>query len=114
MVKVCDQVISLLRLDRLFGLSNQHDQQYFFVVVVGNGSRRIGLMVDNLLGEDDVVIKPLQERYSESPGIAGATILGDGQVALILDVSKLLDLGLECERISRSIRRQSQHEPQQE
>ena len=57
----------------------------------------MGLMVDSLIGEEDVVIKPLRDRYTSSPGVAGATILGDGIVALIIDVSQLLELGLKQE-----------------
>jgi len=54
-------------------------------------------MVDSLIGEEDVVIKPLRDKYTNAPGIAGATILGDGTVALIIDVSQLLELGLRQE-----------------
>ncbi len=67
------------------------------MVIVGSGEKKVGLMVDSLLGEEDVVIKPLHDRYTNSPGIAGATVLGDGTVSLIIDVSQLLDLGLKTE-----------------
>ena len=58
-------------------------------------------MVDSLIGEEDVVSKPLVDRYTHSPGVAGATILGDGTVSLILDVTQLLDLGIQYERFMR-------------
>ncbi|MBP5448585.1 MAG: chemotaxis protein CheW, partial [Spirochaetales bacterium] len=45
--------------------------------------------------EEDIVMKPLKEKYTSTPGIAGATILGDGTVSLILDVAQLIDLGLK-------------------
>jgi two-component system chemotaxis sensor kinase CheA len=64
----------------------------------------MGLMVDSLIGEEDVVIKPLKDKYTNSPGIAGATILGDGKVSLIIDVSQLLDLGLTREKEERQLR----------
>ena len=51
-------------------------------------------MVDSLIGEEDVVIKPLRDQYTSSPGIAGASILGDGSVSLIIDVSQLLELSV--------------------
>ena len=51
----------------------------------------MGLIVDSLLGEEDVVIKPLKDKYSKTFGMAGATILGDGSVSLIIDVQQLLD-----------------------
>jgi two-component system chemotaxis sensor kinase CheA len=75
--------------------------------VVGTGDKKIGLIVDSLIGEEDVVIKPIKDHFTASPGIAGATILGDGKVALIIDVSQLLELGLRNERMERQ-RRESQ------
>ena len=60
---------------------------------MGTFDNRVGLLVDSLIGEEDVVIKPLRDQFTQSPGIAGATILGDGSVCLIVDVSQLLELG---------------------
>ena len=97
-------VISILRLNRLFGIKSIENSQYNFIVVVGSGDKKMGLMVDSLIGEEDVVIKPLKDRYTLSPGIAGATILGDGKVSLIIDVSQLLELGLKNERAERQKR----------
>ncbi|RKX84112.1 MAG: chemotaxis protein CheA [Spirochaetes bacterium] len=94
---VREDVISLIRLDRLFNISTESSGEYNFVVIVGSGDKKMGLMVDSLIGEEDVVIKPLKDRYTSSPGVAGATILGDGIVALIIDVSQLLELGLKQE-----------------
>jgi two-component system chemotaxis sensor kinase CheA len=59
------------------------------VVVVHSGPSRIGLVVDDLVGKQDVVIKHLPDFLGDVPGVAGATILGDGSVALILDVAAL-------------------------
>ncbi len=94
---VREDVISLIRLDRLFNIPTESRGEYNFVVIVGSGDKKMGLMVDSLIGEEDVVIKPLRDRYTSSPGVAGATILGDGVVALIIDVSQLLELGLKQE-----------------
>ncbi|MCK5153776.1 MAG: chemotaxis protein CheA [Spirochaetales bacterium] len=94
---VREDVISLIRLDRLFNIATNSNGEYNYVVIVGSGDKKMGLMVDSLIGEEDVVIKPLRDRYTSSPGVAGATILGDGIVALIIDVSQLLDLGLKQE-----------------
>ncbi len=94
---VREDVISLIRLNRLFNISADSNGEYYYVVIVGSGDKKMGLMVDALIGEEDVVIKPLKDRYTSSPGVAGATILGDGIVALIIDVSQLLDLGLKQE-----------------
>jgi len=92
-----NDVISLLRLNRLFGIKTSEQREYHFVVVVGTAEKKMGLMVDSLIGEEDVVIKPLRDQFTNSPGIAGASILGDGSVSLIIDVSQLLDLGLKKE-----------------
>jgi len=84
-----------LRLNRLFKIEDNEEAEFFFVVIVGAGDKKIGLLVDSLIGEEDIVIKPLKDKYTSTPGIAGATILGDGTVSLILDVSQLIDLGLK-------------------
>lgn len=101
---VREDVISLLRLNRLFRLPDDNSSEYKFVVIVGSGEKRMGLMVDSLIGEEDVVIKPLNDHYTSSPGIAGATILGDGTVSLIIDVSQLLELGMKKEVAERQQR----------
>ena len=62
------------------------------VVVVHDSDSRIGLVVDTVIGNHQTVIKPLVKLYSHIDGISGATILGDGSVALILDVFKLVTL----------------------
>ncbi len=59
------------------------------VVVVRSGGSRMGLVVDGLAGKQDVVIKHLPDFLGDVAGVAGATILGDGSVALIVDVSAL-------------------------
>ena len=105
-MSIRDEVVSLLRMDRLFGISSDSDNTRHYVVVVGSEDKKVGLVVDSLIGEEDVVIKPLKDRFTNSPGIAGATILGDGRVALIIDVSQLLELGLE--RSQNELQRRAQ------
>jgi two-component system, chemotaxis family, sensor kinase CheA len=100
-------VISLLRLNRLFGIRTEEHQDYNFIVIVGTAEKKMGFMVDSLIGEEDVVIKPLRDQFTNSPGIAGASILGDGSVSLIIDVSQLLELGLKKEMEQRRIREAS-------
>ena len=94
---VRNDVVSLLRLNRLFRIQTDERGDYCFVVIVGTSDKRVGLMVDSLIGEEDVVIKPLRDQFTNSPGIAGASILGDGSVCLIIDVSQLLELGQKKE-----------------
>lgn len=85
-----DQVVPILCLGRLFatpdsaGTGSRNN-----VVVVKAGRRRLGLLVDRLIGQQEIVIKPLDGLLASVPGFAGATILGDGMVALILDVLNL-------------------------
>ena len=62
------------------------------LVIVGVEGNELGLRVDALLGEQDVVIKSLEENFQNVSGVAGASILGDGRVSLILDVGSLLTM----------------------
>jgi two-component system chemotaxis sensor kinase CheA len=102
-----NDVLSLLRLNRLFGIKTEEHQEYNYIVIVGTAEKKMGFMVDSLIGEEDVVIKPLRDQYTNSPGIAGASILGDGSVSLIIDVSQLLELGLRKELEQRRVREAS-------
>ena len=93
-LNVRNEVISILRLSRLFNIKETTQSDYSFVVIVGSEEKKIGVMVDSLIGEEDVVIKPLRDQFTNSPGIAGASVLGDGSVSLIIDVRQLLELGV--------------------
>jgi two-component system chemotaxis sensor kinase CheA len=61
------------------------------IVVVAAGSTQYGIRVDELKGQQEVVIKPLPGQFGQLPGLAGATIMGDGSVVLILDPASLYD-----------------------
>ena len=65
---------------------------YSYVVVVHSGKSRVGLVVDALLGEEEVVVKSFGSLIGDVPGISSAAILGDGHVALIVDVIGLFKL----------------------
>jgi two-component system chemotaxis sensor kinase CheA len=67
------------------------DERVVIIADAGDNSR-FGMIVDELCGHQQVVVKSLEESYGQVPGVAGATILGNGRVALILDVEKLSDL----------------------
>ena len=100
-LNVRNEVISILRLSRLFNIESNMNDEECYIVIVGTQEKKIGVMVDSLIGEEDVVIKPLRDKFTVSPGIAGASILGDGSVSLIIDVSQLLDLGVRQEILAQ-------------
>ena len=99
-MNVRNEVISVLRLSRLFGIPESVQSDECYIVIVGSQEKKIGVMVDALIGEEDVVIKPLKDQFTNSPGIAGASILGDGSVSLIIDVGQLLELGVKQELLA--------------
>ena len=80
------QVLTLVRLDRLGPQAVNEPSKRTFVIVIGAGSRRFGLAVDSLMGEEELVIKALEDKLVNSPLVSGASILGDGTVVLILNV----------------------------
>ena len=88
-----EDYLPVLRLHELFGIETDSTQidDGLLVVSEANGLR-VGLLVDDLLGQQQVVIKSLEVNYRHTPGISGATILGDGTVALIIDVAGLVQL----------------------
>ncbi|MBD5411224.1 MAG: chemotaxis protein CheA [Treponema sp.] len=94
-LNVRGEVISVLRLSRLFGIKDSVNGEYCNIVIVGSKDKKVGIMVDSLVADEDIVIKPLQDQFTNAPGIAGASILGDGSVSLIIDVSQLLDLSVK-------------------
>ena len=81
-----DQVLTLVRLDRLERNPARERGHRIFVIVIGTGGRKFGLAVDSLMGEEELVIKALEDQLVTSPMISGASILGDGTVVLILNV----------------------------
>ncbi len=87
-----DDTVPLLRLAQAFNLPPAQKQNMFYVILVGLAERRLGIVVDGLRDQQEIVIKPLGKRLSETPGIAGATELGDQRgVVLVLDVESLIE-----------------------
>ncbi len=90
-IKVRDEVVPIIRLDKEFGIKSlRKKEQPFSVVIVEGRTKSMGLVVDSVLGEQDIVVKPLGTFIKKVKGIAGATILGNGRVALILDVINIV------------------------
>jgi len=93
--------LPLCHLDRLFDLRHVERSAKRFVVVAGMGSKRLGLVVDSLVGQEDIVIKPLGATLAEVRGFSGATELGDQRVGLVLDPPAIIEevlSGVDLER----------------
>jgi two-component system chemotaxis sensor kinase CheA len=96
------EVLPFLRLKVFFGLEGKA-KRHENIVVVQYGGQKAGLVVEDLLGEFQTVIKPLGKLFGNLRGIAGSTILGSGEVALILDVPALVQqaVGMETQRLAQ-------------
>jgi len=89
-----DEYLPIMRLHRAFACSDAvTDIERGIVVVIEEDGRRVGLLVDDLLGQQQAVVKSLEAHYRRVQGISGATILSDGSVALIVDVGGVVRLG---------------------
>ena len=92
MVQVRDSLLPLVSLGELFGLPHESDPCKATVVVIEDAGSQVGLIVDALLGKQEVVIKSLGETFASVRGIAGGAILGDGRIGLILDAHGIVAL----------------------
>ncbi|OQY10256.1 MAG: chemotaxis protein CheA [Marinitoga sp. 4572_148] len=86
------EVIPLIRLRKVFNMPLMEDNITEKVVIVKTANRKYGVVVDNLLGQDDIVIKPLGKYLNTVKEFSGGAILGDGRIALILDITNLNEL----------------------
>lgn len=91
------EVLPYLRLREVFGMDDGGETRRESVVVVRDGARKAGLVVDELMGELQAVIKPLGAIFARIQGVSGSTILGSGDVALILDVA-LIEKAIDMDR----------------
>jgi len=92
-IRVRDTILPLARMADIIGKKKANQQSAVsYVVVVGWAEKRIGLLVDSLQGQKEVVIKTLGNYLGDVPGIAGSTILGDGSVILVIDVGRFIEL----------------------
>lgn len=113
-IRLRERVLPVIRLNQFFGLSHssviarsvsdeaisknkiaspsarndkKSKQKRFYLVIIGRAEKKIAIAVDRLRGQQDIVIKPLDDTFGKSHGIAGASILGDGRIVLIIDVT---------------------------
>jgi len=94
-VRLRDTILPIIDLMELLFNSPPRERQQVNVVVVGLAERKLGIVVDSLLGQEEVVIKAIGEYLGHVRGIAGATIMGDGRVRLIIDLAGLFELALK-------------------
>lgn len=96
MIKIRDEYLPLIRLHKVFEIDTQVNEiDDGIVVVVEAGYRKCAIFVDELLDQQQVVIKSLDSAFSKHAGIAGGTILGDGRIALIIDIQGLVNISLQ-------------------
>jgi two-component system chemotaxis sensor kinase CheA len=92
LIRVREQLMALMRLHRLFGVGNQDIHPSEALVMVEHEGEKRALLVDDILGKQEIVIKSLGYFFKNLEGLAGGTILGDGRVGLILDLAGLFHL----------------------
>lgn len=92
-LRLREEVLSLVRLSDIFGVKQVYEGgEHTYVVVIGLAESKLGVVVDTLVGQEEIVIKSLGDYLQGIEGIAGATIRGDGRVTLIVDVAALMNL----------------------
>jgi len=91
-VKLRDRLLPVYRLDRFFWQKSCAERDHEYIVVVGSGEKRGGLVVDRLIGQQEIVIKALDDYLGDLPGISGGTVLGDGNISMIVDIGSILSI----------------------
>ncbi len=84
------EIIPIIRMEQVLQVPHVKDAEDMFVVVVHTGEAKAGIVVDNLIGQQEIVIKALGNLFSGLKMFSGATVLGDGRIALILDVATMM------------------------
>lgn len=102
-IRLREEVLPLIYLKNIFDIENIfHSSDYLFIVIVGIEENKIGIVVDNLIGQEEIVIKSLGDYLQNIEGILGATIRGDGGVTLIIDVNVLIKMDKKTISISNT------------
>ncbi|MFL1705933.1 chemotaxis protein CheW [Campylobacter sp. MOP7] len=92
-LRLRDEVLSLVKLSDIFGVKQVFDGgEQTYVVIIGVAEAKLGIIVDSLVGQEEIVIKSMGDYLQNIPGIAGATIRGDGRVTLIIDVAAMMEM----------------------
>lgn len=94
-IKIREDVINVLSVKELFKLPTRYESHIksYYAVILASEDKKVALLVNDLIGEQDIVIKTLKDKVTRVEGISGATILGDGTVSFILDIQTIVGLG---------------------
>jgi chemotaxis protein histidine kinase CheA len=116
-LKIRDKVLPLVRLSDIFADKMGRETgdadlpTHLFIVILSAEGREVGLVVDRLIGEENIVIKSLEKNMANTKGVSGASIMGDGSISLILDVIELVNLAIEREKAMRRHQEQERYRP---
>jgi two-component system chemotaxis sensor kinase CheA len=98
------EVLQVVRLHEMFGIPGAvTNPAEAILMIIGDGEHRVALLVDQLLGQQQVVAKALGDGVGEIPGISGGAILSDGRVGLIIDVARMTSLARSSDSRSRPL-----------
>ncbi|TGK42198.1 chemotaxis protein CheW [Leptospira andrefontaineae] len=97
------EVLPIYRLNRILGLQDKTDREEFPVVIVQYKGRKLGFMVDELVGKHETVIKSLEKNFKNIKGLTGASIMGDGTIIMVLDIPGLVEFAAELEENARYV-----------
>ncbi|MBX2821906.1 MAG: chemotaxis protein CheW, partial [Rhodothermaceae bacterium] len=101
-IQIRERILPLVRIGEFLDIPNSKKSEHAYAVIVGLAHHRIGLVADDLVGQKEIVIKPLGSYLKQVDGIAGSTILGDGHVIMILDVAQIIRSDKERQRAAAS------------
>jgi two-component system, chemotaxis family, sensor kinase CheA len=116
-LRIRDKVLPLIKLSEIFKVNmgwqtgDASPPTHLFIVILSAEGREVGLMVDNLIGEENIVIKSLEKNLANTKGVSGASIMGDGSISLILDVIELVNLAIEREKTIRKHQALERYKP---
>jgi two-component system chemotaxis sensor kinase CheA len=94
-----DKQVPFINIRKEFGYHQQPSDQKSQIIVVSDADRKVGISVDHIVGEYQAVVKPIGKYYKNQDFISGATILGDGSIALVMDSHKIIDLYTEHSKL---------------
>jgi two-component system chemotaxis sensor kinase CheA len=94
-INLRSEVLPIYRLNRILGLADRSELTEVPVIIVNYKSRKLGFIVDDLIGKHETVIKSLGKNFKDVPGLTGATIMGDGTIILVLDITGLIEIAAD-------------------